>query len=133
MQRFFVHDAPHSPSADACGTGLRINVYQLGNTGRHIVRASWQTDADWVYNPLELWPEALHFPSLEAGAFELGDAHLDFLASEGIAGAVEAKAYKARNPNAAVPRPDHKVIHVLRSLRDKYQIGFKSFDISSEF
>jgi hypothetical protein len=76
MQRFFVHIETLSPTADACGTGMRLQVYQIGD--KHLCRAQWDPDTDFVQAPADLWPTAMHFPSLEAFAYEIDDTALSY-------------------------------------------------------
>jgi hypothetical protein len=127
MQRFFVHTETLSPTADACGTGMRLQVYQIGD--KHLCRALWDPDSDFVQGPADLWPTAMHFPSLEAFAYEIDDDGLTYLADEGISGVPAAAAYKADDTQ---PYATTKVINVLRGLRDKYGIPYTEFDISPE-
>jgi hypothetical protein len=127
MRRFFISDDVLSPAADGCGTGVRLTVYQIGD--KHLARADWNSDQDWTGGPVALWPDALHFTSLEAFAHELNDDALAFLADEAIEGADAAQAYKA-DPSGTMPTK--KVLHVLRALRDKYGVSYQELDISSE-
>lgn len=127
MQRFSVHSGPLSPTADACGSGLRLTVYQIGD--KHLTKASWDADRDFVEGPQQRWPDAIHFPALEAFAHEVSGEALAFLEGEGVTGAEAAVAYKV---DGSGPMPTTKVINMLRGLRDKYGIPYEALDISPE-